>query len=108
MRITSIGVELYRSWRKSHQYSLQYSRRTRNFPDVLYSLYGSVYKKNASTSSSFFPKRIRIKLSKEDIQRLILSADLIQVSDDLKPTFSAEKKEYRIHMRMSFWTRFLI
>lgn len=60
-------------------------------PDVLYSLFGSVVEENTSPSLSSFPKRIRIKLSKDDIQRLICSADLIQVSDDLKPTISPER-----------------
>lgn len=60
-------------------------------PESFYSLIGAIREKNVLPSSDSFPKRIKIKLSREDIQRLIRSADIIQVSDDFKPGFAPER-----------------
>lgn len=59
--------------------------------NALHSLFASVRNENSATSSVSFPNKIRIKLSKEDIQKLLLSVDLNRASSDLKTTISSEK-----------------
>lgn len=66
------------------------SEELKVLPDFLYALLESDGEDKISADSEHFPRRMRIKLSKDDIERLIQSTDTAQGSKDILPPVTSK------------------